>query len=117
MQTKVSDAGCIIYDMGRVTARGGNHRWSLRQAEHAENGSKYLQHFSDHSRCQNPQNHNLNDGTFFIPFFISVMENISPHRTFIEVLNNKDNQFWPDIDCGVNGSATESYNLVQQTEL
>lgn len=40
-------------------------------------------------QCQNPQNHKLNDGTFFIPFFISVMENVSPHRTFIEVLKYK----------------------------
>jgi hypothetical protein len=42
MQAKVSDVGCIIYDMARVTARDGDHLWSLSQAEHAENGSTYL---------------------------------------------------------------------------
>jgi hypothetical protein len=36
------------------------------------------------------------------------MENVSPNKTFFEVLSNINSHFWSDLDCGVDGSASKS---------
>jgi hypothetical protein len=108
---------CRVYYIwhGKVTARDGNHLWPLRQAEHAESRrSMYLWNFGNYSHIRTQKT------TIWMMAHLYALL----HQCHIKCLfpqnflwgSEQYSHLWPGLDCNVGGSASESYNLTQQTE-